>query len=281
MNTIKEELEYWRERKERVEREWGIIDLKQQRAETIKNLEGYRRELEEVSADLREKEALIRSLDELGSTDLDDVSSVLTGLLGIYQGRSAFEEMRGQLSELRVKESELIVTYTSEHQKVREIRERIAGLERYVEKEIHAHLFVSDTRVRILKSRVKYLSGMIARIEEETKTYPRKEVELERINTTLKHLQDSYDELVEQHMASKITVASNPEWTVTILNPATPGMQQKTRDYVRIALGPLFSIIVALGFAFFLDNLDHSIKNVSEAEEVLNLHVLASFPDRD
>ena len=80
-------------------------------------------------------------------------------------------------------------------------------------------------------------------------------------------------------MASKISIASNPEWTVTILNPASSSYQQKTRDYVRIALGPMFSIFVALGFAFFLDNLDHSIKSVSEAEETLNLHVLASFPD--
>ncbi|HUV37296.1 MAG TPA: hypothetical protein VMX58_10195, partial [Patescibacteria group bacterium] len=68
---------------------------------------------------------------------------------------------------------------------------------------------------------------------------------------------------------------------VTILNPASPGYRKKTRDYVRMALGPVFSLIVALGFAFFIDNLDHSIKNVSDAEESLNLQVLASFPDRE
>jgi capsular polysaccharide biosynthesis protein len=66
---------------------------------------------------------------------------------------------------------------------------------------------------------------------------------------------------------------------VTILNPASPAVRKKTRDYVRIALGPAFSLIIALGLAFFVDNLDHSIKNISEAEESLGLSVLASCPE--
>ena len=51
--------------------------------------------------------------------------------------------------------------------------------------------------------------------------------------------------------------------------------------YVRISLGPVFSLIIALGFAFFMDNLDHSIKNVNEAEDALGFQVLSSFPDLD
>ena len=82
-------------------------------------------------------------------------------------------------------------------------------------------------------------------------------------------------------MSAKISVASNPEWNITILSPASPAYQKKTRDYVRMALGPMFSLVVALGFAFFVDNLDHSIKNVAEAEETLGCQVLASFPDSE
>ena len=46
-----------------------------------------------------------------------------------------------------------------------------------------------------------------------------------------------------------------------------------------MSLGPLFSIMGALGFAFFIDSLDQSLKNIAEAEEILGMHVLASFPD--
>ena len=76
-----------------------------------------------------------------------------------------------------------------------------------------------------------------------------------------------------------MTIASNPEWTVTILSGASPANRKKNLDYVRMALGPVFSIIFALGFAFFIDNLDHSIKNIVDAEESLGLPVLASFPE--
>jgi capsular polysaccharide biosynthesis protein len=101
------------------------------------------------------------------------------------------------------------------------------------------------------------------------------------VNSALTRLEKRYEELNKQHMDARVTVASNPEWTVTIISPASPAYQKKTRDYVRIALGPLFSLIVSLGFAFFVDNLDHSIKNVAEAEEALGFQVLASFPDTE
>ncbi len=111
--------------------------------------------------------------------------------------------------------------------------------------------------------------------------YPEMDVELRRIDTELAQAETQYEELSKQHMSAKISIASNPEWNVTILSPASPGYQKKTRDYVRMALGPLFSLVVALGFAFFIDNLDHSIKNVAEAEETLGCQVLASFPDSE
>ena len=44
-------------------------------------------------------------------------------------------------------------------------------------------------------------------------------------------------------------------------------------------LAELFSIVIALGLAFFIDNLDHSIKSIAEAEDSLGLSVLANFPE--
>ena len=117
--------------------------------------------------------------------------------------------------------------------------------------------------------------------EIEISRYPKTEIELDRIDAALLKLQRTYDNVVQQQMEAKISRASNPEWTVTILNPASPAYRKKTRDYVRMALGPAFSLIVALGLAFFIDNLDHSIKNIADAEENLGLSVLASFPETD
>jgi len=280
MQTMKEEIEYWRERKERVATEWGIVDLQQQQLETVRSLGQYRRELEEVSQDLEEKESVVRYLDDLKARDKAELPTVTAGLLGAVR-ETAVERLRNGITDLRVRESELAVGYSGEHKKLREVREQLAEMERMLDVEIDAMLSINKTQIEIMRSRQQYLRDMVQRFEEESRTYPEKEVELERIHAALLRVQENYNRLVEQHMASKVALASNPEWNVTILNPASPGYRKKTRDYVRMALGPAFSLIVALGFAFFIDNLDHSIKNVSDAEESLNLQVLASFPDRE
>ena len=280
MQTMKEEIEYWRERKERVATEWGIVDLQQQQLETVRSLGQYRRELEEVSQDLEEKESVVRYLDDLKARDKAELPTVTAGLLGAVR-ETAVERLRNGITDRRVRESELAVGYTGEHKKLREVREQLAEMERMLDVEIDAMLSINKTQIEIMRSRQQYLRDMVQRFEEESRTYPEKEVELERIHAALLRVQENYNRLVEQHMASKVALASNPEWNVTILNPASPGYRKKTRDYVRMALGPAFSLIVALGFAFFIDNLDHSIKNVSDAEESLNLQVLASFPDRE
>jgi len=126
---------------------------------------------------------------------------------------------------------------------------------------------------------VQLLRELLSRLSAEREQYPRNELELDRIDVSLQKLQQTYAEVQAQHMNARISRASNPEWTITIINPASAAYQKKTRDYVRLALGPAFSLIVALGLAFFVDNLDHSIKNIHEAEANLRMSVLASIPE--
>ena len=72
-----------------------------------------------------------------------------------------------------------------------------------------------------------------------------------------------------------------PEWDVSILSGAGMPYKKKTRDFVRLALGPILSIIIGLGLAFFLESMDHSVKSRAEAEEYLSAPVLATISDQD
>ncbi len=65
-----------------------------------------------------------------------------------------------------------------------------------------------------------------------------------------------------------------------LLTPAGRPYAKNQRDYVRLALAPMFSLIVGLGLAFFVDGLDSTIKNPREAEEALELTVLASLTEQ-
>ena len=53
-----------------------------------------------------------------------------------------------------------------------------------------------------------------------------------------------------------------------------------TRDYVRLALAPVFSLIVGIGLAFFIDGLDTRLRTARDLEDTLDLPVLASLNER-
>jgi len=280
--TLMDEIEYWRERKEKVEREWGIIDIERQRVNTIDQLRLYRNELDEIVEERHELESKLRTLEELDGADMAAFSAITTGLLDSSAGgEDILARLRRNLIDLRMQESEMAAKFTDSNRELVDIRKRIDDLHELLLGEVETMIFVTRSRLGVLRDRERSMRGNLLSLQSESSELPAKEVELQRINTSLRNAMETYEGLVEQHINSRIQMASNPEWSVTILNPAEPAYARKTRDYVRIALGPLFSFVIALGFAFFVDNLDHSIKNVSEAEDVLEMNVLASFPDTE
>jgi capsular polysaccharide biosynthesis protein len=86
---------------------------------------------------------------------------------------------------------------------------------------------------------------------------------------------------MQRQKDAEISNAASPTQDITILASASKPYSKKTRDYVRLALGPLLSIIVGLGIAFFLESMDHSVKSRAEAEEYLSVPVLATISEAD
>jgi capsular polysaccharide biosynthesis protein len=108
---------------------------------------------------------------------------------------------------------------------------------------------------------------------------PDKDHELDKYDTIISNLKNKYELLLKKQSETDIAIAGRTKWDVTVLSHASAPYSKKTKDYVRLALGPLLSIIVGLGLAFFLETLDHSVKNMSEAEEYLELPVLATISE--
>lgn len=279
MARLKEEIDYWRESKARLGAEWGIISMPHQERLLIDRISRYIADLEQIDTRLSQEEQILGKLESFGELGVDEQAAIVGGFLGITTQRTIIERYMGRLMDLRVQESELATNFTDGHRDLQRIRRQIEDLYASLRREIESTLTIKRAEVDILRMRRRELQELLQRLEMEKNIYPARATELDRVNTELLRVEARYTEMAEQHMKSKISMASNPEWTVTILSSASPAYRKKTRDYVRITLGPLFSLIVAVGFAFFVDNLDHSIKNVSDAEETLGIQVLASFPD--
>lgn len=281
ISRLSETITFWRDRKSSLESEWGIIDIQHQQRSILDRLDRYNVDLEDVSARVTEAEEIIRKLEQYRLLSIEEQAALANGFFRLGAKETIVESYTRQIMDLRVRESELMVTFTEEHRDLKKVRKQIEDLYMYLDREIASLLEIRRAELEILMLRQQELIGLITDIEREKNLYPARSIELARIDNALTREEDQYEKLMQQHLNAKITMASNPEWTVTILSAASPAYRKKTRDYVRIALGPLFSLVVALGFAFFIDNLDHSIKKVSEAEDVFSLQVLASFPDTE
>ena len=279
IERLKEEMEYWREHKEKVLREGDIIDIEAQRRNLLARIAAYEDDVDEVVRERRDLEAVIGRLDSLLDLPIEDLAAISSDLTGSQLEEQLMKELRVRLQELRIKESEYEGKYTEKNVEVQRIRQRIEDMRQMVLSEIRTQILLNKNKLLIVVRKEETLRHLLATLEIETSRFPKAEIELDRVDAALSKLKKTYDNVVDQEMQAKISRASNPEWTVTILNPASPAYQKKTRDYVRMALGPIFSLIIALGLAFFIDSLDHSIKNIADAEENLGLSVLASFPE--
>ncbi|MBN2071298.1 MAG: hypothetical protein JW814_07575 [Candidatus Krumholzibacteriota bacterium] len=281
LTRVNEDLEYWRQRKSMLEKEWGIVDIQAQERNTLNRIEAYRTELDLVQKERSEVEDVITTLEKAESNGVYSQAMLAAWNFSFGTRKTMIEQYVEKLQELKLSESELSATYTDEHRELKKVRKQISDINIFLKSEIDLNIEARKTNLSHIIAREKDLKEMIDAIVVEKDSYPEKGVELERIDRAIDRLAINYSDLKNQHMTSKVALASNPEWSITILAPATPGNQKKTRDYVRMALGPIFSLVIALGFTFFIDNLDHSIKNISEAEDLLGFQVLSSFPDME
>lgn len=279
LQRIKEEIDYWRDHKTKVLQAGNIVDLEAQRRTLVARFDVYEKELDDIVRERREKETIVARLESLLVGGVEELSAVSSDLSGVTLEQSLSRELRARLYDLRIKESEMAGRFTGENAELVRLRKQIADLEQMIADETRTQLQVSKSQLEIIVQREATLRGILSRLNAERSQYPASEIELDRIDVSLQKLQQTYADVQEQHMNARISRASNPEWTVTILNPASAAYRKKTQDYIRLALGPAFSLIMALGVAFFVDNLDHSIKNINEAETNLRMSVLASFPE--
>ena len=81
------------------------------------------------------------------------------------------------------------------------------------------------------------------------------------IDQMIRSLEEKHKLLIARQSEAEISRAGYPEWDVSILSGAGMPYKKKTRDFVRLALGPVLSIVVGLGIAFFLESMDHSVKS--------------------
>lgn len=238
--------------------------------------EGVISVVEQDVAEMREqlRQMHVYLTDPVNSPDVPFASSTGSG------NEVVIVDIKRELVKAQVRYSELSGIYRPEQPDVVRLREHIDGLRKLLDTEVRNRIRVAEMQLAVKEAELRQVKGDLAGAESRVRDLPVQEARLADLDRRLGALQKRYGHLIEKSELAKIQQATSPRWTVLLLSSASPPYAKNTKDYVRIALAPIFSLIVGLGLAFFIDSLDTSVKTPREAEEALELPILATLTER-
>jgi uncharacterized protein involved in exopolysaccharide biosynthesis len=274
------DLEHWKgKRNEFMSKEnfFGIEEESRFLMNKIGNLEAN---LLESNNDVAMQTLKVESIANLMNINPADLENELAfSFSGRFVQAGIVQSIKHSIQNLNIKREELLQKYTPKHPEIIAIENQLAGLRADLKKEIENSWQIEKQTLQSMVAKHKSITDELNRANTALESLPKKQMSLGRIDRKIADLEEKNDLLLNKQSESEIALAGNPEWEVTILSNASNAFTKKTKDYVRLALGPFLSLIVGLGLAFFLESLDHSVKNMAEAEEYLSASVLATISD--
>ena len=135
-----------------------------------------------------------------------------------------------------------------------------------------------------LDSRKQSLVLQIQNLEQELKDWESRALEIQRKSAELKKLkansgrvQALYERLLATLQTLDVNKEINPE-SVTIMEPASRALPDKTGTGRRVMIAGLLSLGVGLGLLLFLDRLDDRVNSFTELQELFDEVVLGQIP---
>ncbi len=254
----------------------GVVDAEGQGRAWTDELARVQLNYQETSAAIAEAEISLRSMRELEKNPDIDLPT-----LGMpFTNESALVSLKQKLLEQQARIATLRERYRDESNEVQNALATLETLQGLLQREVSARITMSESRMAMHRARLRVYETDRATIQARLATMPGSRLSLDELDSELKTLRVRYEELAMARDQARITANTSQGRSVILLSPAGPARPVNTRDYVRLALAPAFSLVVGIGLAFFLDGLDLTVRNPAQAEEYLELPVLATLGER-
>ncbi len=277
MDTLDRQIQERLAEREHISATSGVSDpMEQMRAWNSSSL-GIEQRRNEVAADLADAKAVLEQLRQFQQHPDRDVagsSALPTGDEGsLFPIKMKITDQQAVVARLRER-------YRDDSPEVQRAAETLETLQALLRREIDSRLAVSQARVEALQARLAVHDRDLAALRAKLASVPQNQRSIEDLNAEIKTLRGRYDEYAKARDLARITKNTSEGVTVTLLNPAGAAKPKNTRDIVRMLLAPAFSLVVGTGLAFFFDGLDLTVRTAGQAEEYLELPVLATLPER-
>lgn len=274
---VTKELDEWTRRKEAYMASTGTVNLAVEGVSDKDFVRTQEMDLVNVEKDLAQKRQTLEDIRALAASDASiDVPFMANNFSG---NDAAIFELKKKLSDARVRYREMETIYVPQSRELQQMKSQVDQMESMLATEVRTRINLGESEVRALEARAGQIRRAMSEGQARLSTYPARTARMSEIETRIAALQKNYTELTDAAAQAKIAKATSPDWTVDLLTPAGRPYAKNQRDYVRLALAPIFSLIVGLGLAFFIDGLDATLKSPRETEEALELPVLASLTE--
>ena len=273
---VKGELDRKVEARRRFANDAGVSDLTEERRQLISRLSSLSDRQNLVAAELAEARTARKGMEELKvrqSVDLPTFASQ-------FSNETALVSIKSKVIDQQVRVAQLRERYRDDSPDMVAAVNTLDTLRAMLHREVDARLAMMDSRIAMLEAREQVMVadgvGMRARLDPMGD----KETRLQILDRDIGLLRMRYEDLVRRVDQAQMTEKTSLNISLVLLSPPGPAVPHNSRDYVRLALAPAFSIVVGLGLAFFLDGIDLTVHSTGHAEEATELPVMAAIRER-
>ena len=276
---VSRELDEWMQKRELYMAATQTVDLNVQGMQDADFVRAQKLTLASIDQDLAENRARLASMKSLIAVS-KDAADLPFAAEGPHGADVSIVELKKKLSEGRTRLKAMEAIYVPTSSELTQQRAEVEDMTNRLTSEVANRLRVAQADISSLEARRAETARALDEGNGRLSTYPERSARISEYDTHIAVLQKSFADLSQSSGQAKIAKATSPDWTVALLTPASKPYAKNQRDYVRLALAPIFSLIVGLGLAFFIDGLDATLKNPRETEEALELPVLATLTEQ-
>jgi uncharacterized protein involved in exopolysaccharide biosynthesis len=197
-----------------------------------------------------------------------------------YTNESALVTLKQRVVDQEAKIAVLTETLRDDAQEVVAAKHTLETLQGLLRKEVEQRLRLAASRTQSLRARVAVIDQQLTEVHDQLEAAPQSLKQTDEMDAELAMLRARLRDVLSNQDAAAITANTMTDVNVVVLSPASPAEPSNPLDLIRLALAPAFSLIVGIAIAFFIDGLDLTVRTANQAEEYLDLPVLASMGER-
>lgn len=253
-----------------------ILSLDASQNMVVDRLSTLNKQLLEAENDRKTAEAAYRSALAPGALEAQAEATTNSA------SNNSAADMEAKLAELKQKRAQLLLEYTEKYPEVRDLTQQIALLEKQVEQlRTHTQTVVKtnlETKYRQALRKEQALQESLAKQRGETLMQNEAAVNYRIIQQEIETNKTLLDGLLQRAKENDVILAGTPNNIHVVDHAARPKVPVGPKRRQAIALALLFSVILGVALARYLDYLDDSVRTSDDVENFLRLPALAVIP---